>query len=160
MSATRTLRLALARLATAQSGFSLVESMVALLVISVGMLGIAALKTQSLGAGRTAQFRTRAVNLAADMANRIRANRLGQAGYTAAGNVGDCDGEADCVPASVAARDLAEWEENVTALLPEGEGVVRFDGATRPPSFVIELSWNEVGIGSVSYRSVVQVVGR
>lgn len=148
------------RFAPPQAGFTLVESMVALLVISVGMIGIAALKTQGLGAGRTAQFRIRAVNLAADMADRIRANRLGQAGYSVAEEAEDCDGDADCVPASVAAQDLAEWEENVTALLPDGEGVVRFDAATQPPSFVIELSWNEVGIGSVSYRSVVQVAGR
>lgn len=147
------------RFALPQAGFTLVESMVALLVISVGMIGIAALKTHGLGAGRTAQFRIRAVNLAADMADRIRANRLGQAGYSVAREAEDCDGDADCVPASVAAQDLAEWEENVTALLPDGEGVVRFDGATHPPSFVIELSWNEVGIGGVSYRSVVQVAG-
>ncbi len=148
------------RFAPSQAGFTLVESMVALLVISVGMIGIAALTTQGLGAGRTAQFRIRAVNLAADMADRIRANRLGRAGYSEAAEAEDCDGDADCVPSSVAAQDLAEWQENVTALLPDGEGVVRFDAATLPPSFVIELSWNEVGIGSVSYRSVVQVAGR
>lgn len=142
-----------------QAGFTLVESMVALLVISVGMIGIAALNTQGLGAGRTAQFRARAVNLAADMAERIRANRRGLAAYAAAGEADDCDGGAYCVPASVAAQDLVEWARIVTAALPEGEGVVRFDGSTRPPSFVIELGWNEVGIGTVTYRSRVQVAG-
>ena len=57
------------------SGFSIVEALVALVVLSVGMLGIAALYVESLRAGRTAVYRTQAVNLAADMADRIRANR-------------------------------------------------------------------------------------
>lgn len=146
-----------------QSGFGLVESMVALVVISVGMLGIAVLKTQGLGAGRTARFRIQAVNLAADMADRIRANRLGRSGYAAAGTPDDCDpeegGDAHCVPGAVAARDLAEWTQNVAAALPDGEGAVRYDGSIQPPSFAIEVSWTEVGVGSIDYRSVVRVAG-
>src|SRR5690606_1731695 len=65
-------------------GFSLLEAMVALVVLSVGMLGIAALHGQSLAASRTAQLRTQAVNLAGDMADRIRVNRLGAAAYAGA----------------------------------------------------------------------------
>src|SRR5690606_15710891 len=48
-----------------ERGFSLVEAMVSLVVISVGMIGMAALYGQGLGAGRTALYRTIAVNLAA-----------------------------------------------------------------------------------------------
>ena len=151
------------RSAPPETGFSLVESMVALVVISVGMLGIAALKTQGLGAGRTAQYRTQAVNLAADMADRIRANRLGNSGYAAPEAADECDpeegGEADCIPVSVAAGELAEWTRNVAAALPEGEGDVRFDGSAQPKSFAIEVSWNEVGLGTITYRSVVRVAG-
>ena len=47
-----------------QRGFGLVESLVALVVMSVGMIGIAALYGQGLGASRTALYRTQAVNLA------------------------------------------------------------------------------------------------
>lgn len=158
MSATRTVRLL-----TAQPGFSLVESMVALLVISVGMLGIAALTTRSLGAGRSAQFRAQAVSLAADMADRIRANRLGRFGIAEAGGVDDCNpelaGHAGCVPAAVAARDVSEWTRNVAATLPDGEGAVRYDESTLPPSFAIEVSWTEIGAGRIAYRSVVQLAG-
>ena len=57
-------------------GFSIVEALVALVVLSVGMLGIAALYVESLRAGRSAVYHTQAVNLAADMADRIRANRM------------------------------------------------------------------------------------
>ena len=84
-----------------ETGFGLVESLVALVVVSVGMIGIAALYGQGLGAGRTALFRTQAVNLAADMADRIRVNRLGAANYGGAAEDNDCDpgGDTDCTPA-------------------------------------------------------------
>ena len=58
--------------------------MVSLVVLSVGMIGIAALYAQGLGAGRTALYRTEAVNLVGDMADRIRANRLGGVAYAGA----------------------------------------------------------------------------
>ena len=150
------------RLAASQPGFSLIESLVALVVLSVGMVGIAALQVQGLGAGRTAQLRTLAVNLAADMADRIRANRNGLSAYTGIGSGSDCDpgsaGGADCTPAAVAARDLAEWTQEVATALPNGEGAVSFD-ATMPPSFTIQVSWDEVGTGNVTHRMVVHVAG-
>jgi prepilin-type N-terminal cleavage/methylation domain-containing protein len=50
-----------------ESGFTMVEVMVALVVLAVGLLGIAALLLKSLQSGRTATYRTQAVNLAADL---------------------------------------------------------------------------------------------
>ena len=58
-----------------QRGFTLVEAMVALIVLSVGLLGIAALYVETLRASRTSLHRTQAVNLATDLADRMRANR-------------------------------------------------------------------------------------
>ena len=59
---------------TRQGGFSLVEALIALIIISVGMLGIAGLYVQGMQAGRTSLFRHHAVTLAGDVADRIRAN--------------------------------------------------------------------------------------
>ncbi len=84
-----------------QQGFTLVESMVSLVVLSVGMIGIAALYAQGLGAGRSALYRTQAVNLVADMADRIRANRIALGAYAGPANNNGCDpenGGADCTP--------------------------------------------------------------
>ena len=67
------------------------KSLVALVVLSVGMIGIAALYGQGLGASRTALYRTHAVNLAADMADRIRVNRRGGASYGGAAADSNCD---------------------------------------------------------------------
>ena len=55
-------------------GFSLVEVLIALVIMSVGMLGIAGLYVHSMQAGRTSLFRHHAVTLAGDIADRIRAN--------------------------------------------------------------------------------------
>lgn len=131
------------------TGFSLVEAMVALVVLSVGMIGIAALHGQSLSAGRTAQYRTIAINLTADMADRIRVNRLGQAAYAGAAADNNCDpiggGGVDCTPAQMAAHDLFTWDRQVGQLLPNGQTQVLFNAGTNPPTYTIAVTWDEVG---------------
>ena len=57
-------------------GFSLIEVLIALIIMSVGMLGIAGLYVQSMQAGRTSMLRHHAVTLAGDIADRIRANPI------------------------------------------------------------------------------------
>jgi type IV pilus assembly protein PilV len=142
------------------AGFSLVEAMVSLIVISVGMIGIAALYGQGLSAGRTALSRTIAVNLAATMAENIRVNRLGQAAYAGAGADNNCDpaagGGVDCTPAQMAAHDLFLWTADVAAQLPNGVGTVAFVDGT-PPNYTITVIWDEVGIGQVTETLTVQV---
>jgi type IV pilus assembly protein PilV len=144
-----------------QRGFSLIESMVALVVMSVGMIGMAALYGQGLGAGRTAQYRTLAINLVADMADRIRVNRMGQANYGNAGANAACDPESgggvDCTPAQMAAHDLWVWDQQVQRILPSGTSQVLFNNATIPPTFTIQVNWDEVGAGNLSHQVVMQM---
>ena len=70
------------RIKTTQRGFSLVEVLVALIIMSVGMLGIAGLYVQSMQAGRTSMLRHNAVTLAGDVADRIRSNPRAGNAYT------------------------------------------------------------------------------
>lgn len=141
-----------------QSGFSLIEAMVSLVVVSVGMIGIAALYGQGLGAGRTALYRTQAVNLAADMADRIRVNRLGGANYGGAGANNNCDppGAVNCTPAQMAAHDVWVWTNQVAAQLPNGAGTVAVAG-TSPPTYTITVNWQETGLGPVAYQMAIRV---
>jgi type IV pilus assembly protein PilV len=141
-----------------QNGFGLVEVLVALVVVSVGMIGIAALYGQGLGAGRTALYRTQAVNLAADMADRIRMNRRGDASYGggAANNGCDPGGNTNCTPAQMAAHDLFTWQAQVTALLPGGVGAVQYAGTT-PPTYTIQVTWQEVGLGPITHQIAIRV---
>jgi type IV pilus assembly protein PilV len=143
-----------------QTGFSLIEALVSLVVISVGMIGIAALYGQGLGAGRTALYRTIAVNLASDMADRIRVNRLGGAAYAGMPANNECDPETgggrDCTPAEMAAHDLFVWTNEVAARLPNGVGTVDF-AAGEPATYTVNVSWQEVGIGELTHQLTLQL---
>lgn len=140
-------------------GFTLIEVMVALTVVSIGMLGIASLYTQSLGASRTTQYRSQAVNLIGDISDRIRGNRLGGPAYAGAAADNNCDlsGGAACNPAQMAADDLFNWGAQVNALLPGGTWNVARNAATAPPTYTITLTWQEVGQGTLTEVTTIQV---
>ncbi len=133
-----------------QSGFSLVEVLIALVIMSVGMLGIAGLYVQSMQAGRTSMLRHHAVTLAGDIADRIRANPLAGAAYTATpGQDNDCAGVgAVCNSGQMAAHDIFLWRTQANDFLPPmADGteqvIVAFDGAALPPTFTITVRWDE-----------------
>ena len=133
-----------------QSGFSLVEVLIALVIMSVGMLGIAGLYVQSMQAGRTSTFRHHAVTLAGDVADRIRANPTAGVAYNHAANApgtdNSCvDGGVMCIAADMAANDIFLWQAQADDTLPSGDVAVVFDGGVSPPTYQITVSWNEPG---------------
>lgn len=141
-----------------QHGFGLVESLVALVVISVGMIGIAALYGQGLGASRTALLRTHAVNLASDMADRIRMNRRGAASYNGAGADSNCDAgdNVDCTAAQMAAHDVWAWNQQIGQLLPGGAGVVQHTAAVLP-TYAITITWQDGAFGAMTHQIAIRV---
>lgn len=148
----------------AQQGVSLIETLVALVVLSAGLLGIAMLQARGLDAGRTAHFRSHAVNLAADMAERIRSNPLGLAGYSGAGADNGCSASAgaglDCTPEQMAAHDVFLWNRNVRADLPGGAGRIRVDAGSDPVGYRLEIAWEEPGHGPVDHRLDIRAARR
>ncbi len=137
-----------------QSGFSMVEVLVALVVLAIGLLGIAALYLNSLQSGRTAIYRTQAINFAADLADRIRMNRTAQAAYNADFDdlplaVGTCTTTGGCSDADLAATDLANWKAEIAEQLPNGEGQVTVTApaaAGEPATYLITVQWAEVNV--------------
>ena len=134
-------------------GFSIVEAMVALIVMSVGMLGIAGLYVSSLKAGRTAILRTQAVNLAADIADRIRANRLARDAYDTA-VAAPCSAPgggatlAETNSRNLAASDTCQWIAAVQGVLPAATAQVRFQlgaPAGMPNNYTVTVNWTEPG---------------
>lgn len=143
-------------------GFTLVEVLVALVVLAVGMLGIAGLYVESLRAGRTSIYRTTAVTLAADMADRIRANPNAQASYTGAGPGSaafNCvNGAARCAPDEMAQDDWFLWQQDLQARLPLGASATIQSAAVGPlTQYTITLSWPETGqVDPSTYTLVLQ----
>ena len=132
-------------------GFTLVEAMVALIVLSVGLLGIAALYVETLRANRTSLHRTEAVNLATDIADRMRSNRdlpFSDPGFNGLGFY-DCG--SPCDPATggnaISIADLTDWVTQVQTQLPGGTADVTFTAATAttPAAYVVDIGWDEVG---------------
>jgi type IV pilus assembly protein PilV len=142
------------------SGFSLVEVLIALIIMSVGMLGIAGLYVHSMQAGRTSLFRHNAVTIAGDVADRIRANpRAGVAYAAAVGADNNCiNGGIDCTPAEMAAQDILLWTQQAADTLPTGSVSVVFNNAVTPPTYEITVDWTEPG-ENLSYVITIPVFG-
>lgn len=151
-----------------QRGFSLVEVLIALVVMSVGMLGIAGLYVQSMQAGRTSMFRHHAVTLAGDVADRIRANPTAGAAYNhaaaATGTNNNCVAMAtDCNAADMANNDIFLWQNQADDTLPNGAVAVVFTAAVAgaPPTYQITVTWDEpnpLGGQSPSYTFTIPVM--
>jgi type IV pilus assembly protein PilV len=141
------------------SGFTLVEVLIALIILSVGMLGIAGLYVHSMQAGRTSLFRHHAVTLAGDVADRIRANPRAGAAYGLGGADNGCvSGGVDCTPAQMAANDIFLWDQQATDTLPNGTVTVVFDIAPVPPTYEIRVEWTEPE-GPLNYTIEIPVLG-
>jgi type IV pilus assembly protein PilV len=152
-------------------GITMVEAMVALVVISVGMLGIAGLYLSSLQAGRSANLRIQAVNLASEMADRIRANRTAKGAYAlTAGTLPtavDC-ATATCTPAQLAQSDQNLWVTSLRRALPgstAGGGSIAFTDVPdplpdrpQPDRYTITVTWREAGSNNdATYILVIEV---
>ena len=99
-------------------GFTLLEVLVALVVIAVGMLGIAVMYVEGMKAERTSVYRTTAVTLVADLADRIRANATATAAYAGVGASHGCThGVDDCSPQELAQEDLWWWQRDIAQRL-------------------------------------------
>lgn len=140
--------------ARAQSGFTLIEVLVSLVVMSIGLLGIAKLVLYSAHSNDSAYMRSQATELAYEILDTMRANKAQAlagnyntaltAAPTAPGVL--CLGTgANCNATQLAAYDVYEWKERLaapTGALPSGEGSVTVAGAN-PATATIIVSWDD-----------------
>lgn len=143
-----------------QAGFTLLEVLVAIVVLSLGLLGLAGLQAASLRNNQAAYYRGIATQQTYDMADRIRANLAGVRAFNY-NNIAPGVPAADpgcftlvggCTAATMALTDSFQWNTVNAALLPGGSGtVVCADGpaaagctaATGNWLFNITVSWTE-----------------
>lgn len=136
-----------------QDGFSLIEALIAMVVLSLGLLGLAGLQISSLKYNQTAMLRSKAVTLAYDMQERVRAS--GQ-DFTA-------------TPfAAYANTQIANWQGDVAAQLPGGIGAIcRVSNPANPTVcdggafYVVSVTWNEANdVNAARQAQTIQIVSR
>ena len=130
-------------------GFTLLEILVALLVLSIGLLGLAGLQTFSLRNNHSAFLRSQAVVLAYDALDRMRSNRdqamLGTGSaynstYSqAAGSYSATDCSSNCTSSALATYDLAAWKAEVERL-PAGAARISIDSNNKAR---VEVQWSD-----------------
>jgi type IV pilus assembly protein PilV len=102
------------------SGLSLIEVLIALVVVSVGLLGMVGLQAYALKNNNSAYYRSQANNLAYEILDEMRANRIGALG---AAYKLDLGGTAPGT-ATRAARDVSHWLNSLPYHLPNGSGAI------------------------------------
>ena len=131
-------------------GFTLIEVLIAVLVLSIGLLGLAALQANGLRSNFGAYTRSQAVILVNDMADRIRANPTAATANFydningPAGDPNTCLA-ADCTIAQIALYDTAVWYDNLQNALPNGTGTVTGNGTV----FTVSVMWDDGRTGAV-----------
>ena len=90
------------------SGFSMIEVLVALLILALGLLGFALLQTMTLRYTQSAPLRTQATNLAYDVLDQMRANRQQAAWYALPGAANFQPGDVDLGTAACLNRPLVD----------------------------------------------------
>ena len=145
------------------AGFSLIEVLVSTLVLTVGILGVAAMQMMSFQTNQSAYMRSQAVYLAQDMLDRMRANPQGYRATTVYNSVdtsvsSTIPGSPNCItvpagcsPTQLAQQDLREWSQNFTNTLNvadyrpkllNGRGVL--DRVTAGGNdFTVTVSWDD-----------------
>lgn len=114
-----------------QRGFTLVEVLIAVLVLSIGLLGLAGLQVSALQNNQSAFMRSQATALAYDLADRMRSNMsaviAGEYDPANAAIDANCTSTSGCSPQAMAYHDLAEWNASLATYLAMGQGHVCID---------------------------------
>jgi len=134
-----------------QAGFSLLEVLISLVILSIGLLGLAGLQAAGLKNNFSAYHRTQATQLAYDMADKMRSNISAIGGYTLSSAGSESGSESDsgselsncdsgCTPSELAQIDLKEWNKKLKSELPLGQGTV-----SSPVSeiYTISIQWDD-----------------
>ncbi len=155
-----------------QSGFSLLEVLIALLILSIGLLGIAGLQVTSKRINQEAIQRTTATMLARDMIERMRANASQfTAIYTNAGagweftpSAGITTADTDCFnvtcdAATLASYDLYEWENAILGITEVSGGGANTGGLVTPTACITVPGGSPAGtvVIAIAWRGMVAI---
>jgi type IV pilus assembly protein PilV len=138
-------------MANRQAGVTMLEVLVAIFVVTLGLLGAAGIQSQMQMAEIEAYQRAQAIVLLRDMVDRINANRKTAASYVTASPLGG--GAQDCAAVTtVAAKDLCEWNNalygssetkggQTLGAMNTARGCITNPVTTMPREIVVAVAW-------------------
>lgn len=132
-----------------QHGVSLIEVLVAVLILATGLLGMMSLQGAGMYSSSSSHQRYQAVSMANEIVDRMSVNRAAVTDnqYDLAGVVVDDPGNdctsstSPCSEAQLAAADLFEWTTNLASMLPDGRAWITNDDGENQVTIVI--GWND-----------------
>lgn len=123
-------------------GFTMLEVLVAMLVMAFGLLGFALLQTMSVRFTQSANQRTKAVDLASDMLDQMRSNRLLAAQFAAASFPDTATGSACQITTGdqSVTQKITAWQCGVRRALGDGSSAtVQLNNGEA----IVTLTWND-----------------
>lgn len=132
-------------------GFTLVEVLITVVILSIGLLGLAGLQLNSLRNNLGAEQQGKAAQLASDMVDRMRANTDRNNLPALNDYTGSEDEETACLsapgcnPLDQAEHDLFEWQRDISNSLPSGQGSIGVAGDV----YTITVEWDNNRSGAV-----------
>lgn len=122
------------------AGFSMIEAMVAIIVLSVGLLGIAGLQVVGLRNSGSANLRGQAAWFAANMIAEARGRRADVLALSPK-VIGSTMASFSCTGSPSADSSLEAWRARIACALPDGQGAVTFDAFTR--RLTVRVQWDD-----------------
>lgn len=124
-----------------QNGMTLVEVLVTLVLISVGLLGVAALQLTTLRNNQEAYVRTQASILAGYILDRIRANPQGFAND----EYSNIDFNGTGAAGTISGADLERWQAEIDRMLPGGaeNAAGRLERVPGTNLITVTIRWSE-----------------
>ena len=159
-----------------QKGFILIEALVAFMVVSIGMLGMASLQSMSIKASSTASLRSAAVIKVEEILERMRSNRTALSDYiVGAGGAGVNHGCDDltgtiktCLPTELAQYDIFQWKQGLVEQTDNITGSVDVLSPAAPgqglSTVTVTVSWQQVSsvanvMENMSYSQIASICG-
>ncbi len=129
------------------NGFTLLEVLVALIVLSIGLLGLASMQANGLKHNHSAYLRSQAVTYAYDIIDRMRANHSS----AVAGNYSIAMAAGVPTGTSIPATDLAQWLTLVAGNLPAGDAETTINGRV----ITVTVQWDDTRAGGEATEKLV-----